>query len=98
MNCIFIYNPVGGKGKIAKKLDFIVSELKKKYDTVDVYATKCAGDMSRMAQESAQNYDAIVFAGGDGSFNEIVEGLGGIESLPELGYIPSKNHSYVKTT
>ena len=89
MNCIFIYNPVGGKGKIAKKLDFIVSELEKKYDTVDVYATKCAGDMSRMARESAQNYDAIVFAGGDGSFNEMVEGLGCVENMPQLGYIPS---------
>lgn len=89
MNCIFIYNPVGGKGKIAKKLDLIVSELKQKYDEVEVYATKCAGDMARMARESVGKYNAIVFAGGDGSFNEVVEGIGGLDNLPELGYIPS---------
>ena len=89
MNCIFIYNPVGGIGKIAKKLDLIVSELKHKYDEVEVYATKCAGDMARMARESVGKYNAIVFAGGDGSFNEVVEGIGGLDNLPELGYIPS---------
>lgn len=89
MNCIFIYNPVGGKGKIAKKLDLIVEELKKRYGEVEVYATKCAGDMTRVARESVGKYDAIVFAGGDGSFNEVVQGIGDLDDLPELGYIPS---------
>ncbi len=89
MNCIFIYNPVSGKGKIAKKLDLIVDGLKKKYSQVDVYATKCAGDMSRAAKEAVGQYDAIVFAGGDGSFNEVVQGIAPLNNLPELGYIPS---------
>lgn len=89
MKCIFIYNPVSGKGKIAKKLDYIVNGLKEKYDEVDVYATKCAGDMSRVSREAVGVYDAIVFAGGDGSFNEVVQGIAGLDGLPELGYIPS---------
>ena len=89
MNCIFIYNPVSGKGKIAKRLPFIVEELQKKYERVEVYATKCAGDMSRVAREAVGSYDAIVFAGGDGSFNEVVQGIASLDDLPELGYIPS---------
>ena len=89
MNCIFIYNPVGGKGKIAKKKDYIVGELKKKYDEVDVYATKCAGDMTRAAREAVGKYDAIIFAGGDGSFNEILQGVAEFDDMPVLGYIPS---------
>ena len=28
MNCIFIYNPVSGRGKIKKKLDYIEKSLK----------------------------------------------------------------------
>ena len=89
MKCIFIYNPVSGNGKIAKKLDVIVNGLKEKYDVVDTYATKCSGDMTVKAREFATEYDAIVFSGGDGSFNEVLQGIGGLEKVPELGYIPS---------
>ncbi len=89
MNCIFIYNPVGGKGKIAKQKDYIVAELREKYDTVDVYATQCAGDMTNIARSSVSKYDAIVFAGGDGSFNELLQGVAEFDERPVLGYIPS---------
>ena len=89
MNCIFMYNPVSGKGKIGKKLDFIVKELKEKYDEVNVFATKKAGDMREMASLAIGRYDAIVFAGGDGSFNEVLQGIADKENLPELGYIPT---------
>ena len=89
MRCFFIYNPVSGRGKIVKKLSYIVSRLQEKYDTVDVYATKEKGDMERAAREAAGKYDAIIFSGGDGSFNEIVQGIGDSPVQPELGYIPS---------
>ena len=89
MRCFFIYNPVSGKGKIVKKLDYIVRQLKEKFDVVDVYATKCSGDMERAAREAVGKYDDMVFSDGDGSVNEIVQGIGDAEFPPELGYIPS---------
>ncbi len=89
MKCIFIYNPVGGKGSIAKKKEYIVQELKEKYDEVDVQATACAGDMTRIAREAVGKYDAIIFAGGDGSFNELLQGIADFDERPVLGYIPS---------
>ncbi len=89
MKCIFMYNPVGGKGQIAKQVEYIVGELKEKFEEVDVYATKCAGDMSREAREIADKYDVIVFAGGDGSVNEMVQVVAEMEDPPILGYIPS---------
>lgn len=89
MKCVFIYNPVGGKGKIARKLDKIVSSLQEKYEQVDVCGTKCAGDMKNIAHDAVGKYDAIIFAGGDGSFNEVVQGIGDFEELPTLGYIPT---------
>ena len=75
MRCFFVYNPVSGRGKIAKKLDYIVRKLGEKYDTVDVYATQKTGDMERAAREAADKYDAIIFSGGDGSFNVHSENL-----------------------
>ena len=40
------------------------------------------------AAEAAEKYDALVFSGGDGSFNEVVQGVAGGGRIPELGYIP----------
>ncbi len=88
MRCLFIYNPVSGKGKIVKKLEKIVNALQTKYEIVDVYATKARGDMTRVVREAAKKYDAIVFSGGDGTFNEVVQGVGDADRVPELGYIP----------
>ena len=76
MKCIFIYNPKSGKGKIAKKIDYIKSRLQEKYEEVDVYATKAAGDLTVKVREIADQYDCIVFSGGDGTFNEVLQGLG----------------------
>lgn len=89
MNCIFIYNPVSGRGKIQKKLPLVTKSLQEKYDDVVVYATQCPGDMTRVARESVGKFDAIIFSGGDGSFNEVLQGIADFDNLPELGYIPS---------
>lgn len=89
MKCLFIYNPVSGRGKIARKLDDILRALGEKYEIVDSHATSQRGDMTRAVREGAAKYDAIVFSGGDGSFNEAVQGLCEAERMPEVGYIPS---------
>lgn len=88
MKCIFMYNPVSGKGRIKRKLKYIKKKLGEKYDEVDVYETKAVGDMTVKARDAALKYDAIVFAGGDGSFNEVLQGVVTSGATPELGYIP----------
>ena len=85
MKCVFIYNPVSGKGKIEKKLNYIIKKLKEKYNEVEVRATQAPGDMTRFAQEAIGQVDAIIFSGGDGSFNEVLQGVAGVENMPELG-------------
>ncbi len=89
MKCVFIYNPVGGKGLVEKKKDYIVGELKKKYDEVEVRATRCAGDMTVLANEAAKEADAIIFAGGDGSFHELLQAIAPMDEPPVLGYLPT---------
>ena len=89
MDCLFLYNPVSGRGKVAKKLGYILSSLGQSFEKVDVYATTGPGDMTRAAREGAARYGAIVFAGGDGSVNEVVQGVCVAETAPLLGYIPT---------
>ena len=87
MKCLFLYNPNSGKGKIAKKLKYIEKKLSEKYETVDIVPTKNGADLEEQARKGAQEYDAIVFSGGDGTFNHVLQGVG--ESGVKLGYLPS---------
>lgn len=89
MKCVFIYNPVSGKGKISKKIGYINKKLCQKYSEVKILATERSGDMSRLVREHADEADAIIFSGGDGSFNEILQEVVDLKNAPELGYIPS---------
>ena len=88
MNCLFIYNPVSGRGKLAACEREIVAALQAKYDPVDVYRTAARGETARAVCERAAAYDAIVFAGGDGTFNEVLQGVCESGADPLLGYIP----------
>ena len=89
MKCLFVYNPVSGRGKTGKRLQKIVHALRERYGDVCVAATHAQGDMTRIVRESAPLFDAIVFSGGDGTFNEALQGVCESGCSPELGYIPS---------
>ena len=89
MNCLFIYNPASGKGKINRYVSYVKTELGKKFDRVDVKASQKTGDLTVFAKEACGVYDTLVFSGGDGTFNEVLQGVGGEEIRPVLGYIPT---------
>lgn len=89
MNCLFIYNPESGRGKIKKKEDYITTRLKEKYAVVDVIKTERRGHASEIAKDNLGKYDTYVVAGGDGTLNEIVSAIAQKENAPNIGYIPT---------
>lgn len=89
MRCLFVYNPVSGKGKINGYVDKIQATLTERFGVCDVYETGAPGELSEQAAAACGVYDVLVFAGGDGSFNEVVQGLGERDNRPMLGYIPT---------
>ena len=88
MKCLFLYNPKSGKEKIKKKLDYIVSRLREKFEIVDVHPSKSKEDFIENAKNSCGKYDYLVFAGGDGSYNLVVNAIANEVNQPILGYIP----------
>lgn len=88
MKCAFIYNPHSGKCKQAKTADYIVERLKTKYDEVDVFPTEYAGHAPILARNTCGKYPLLVVAGGDGTLNEVVNGIAEEPDKPRLGYIP----------
>ncbi len=89
MKCVYIYNPKSGKQKHLLLKDYILKQLHKKYETVDIRPTKKRGDATIFASEACGIYDTIVVAGGDGTMNEIINGIADKENRPQIGYIPT---------
>ena len=83
---LIIYNPISGRRR-KPLLDGVVGRLTAAGCTVDVSCTGKRGDAERMAAEaSPDRYDVIAVAGGDGTINEVLNGMTKT-SLP-LGLIP----------
>ena len=89
MKCFFIYNSNSGKGKITKYIDYITKKLESVYDEVTTYESKSSEDLVISVKNASNEYDAIVFSGGDGTFNDVCCGISGCEKRPTLGYIPT---------
>ena len=89
MKYIFVYNPESGNGKIKKYKSYILQELSKKYGDVECVETTHPGHAAKLAKEAIGTYDYFFIAGGDGTLNEVVNGMGDAENKPIIGYIPS---------
>lgn len=70
--CI-IFNPRAGSGKLAK-LNKIITELNKN-NTVTLFETTAAGDATNIARTESAHFDIVAAAGGDGTINEVVNGI-----------------------
>jgi diacylglycerol kinase (ATP) len=85
-----IYNPKSGKQDFEKKLDYVVERFQSSGHRVDAYATAYPGQATQLATIACQEeYDLLVIVGGDGTFNECINGMMNFEKRPLIGYIPA---------
>jgi YegS/Rv2252/BmrU family lipid kinase len=87
---LVIYNPTSGRGR-QQHMARVFEALRNEGARVELQETTQAGDAERIAGAvSRQEADVVVVAGGDGTVNEVINGLmsGGQEALPALGLIP----------
>lgn len=88
MKHLFIINPVAGKGNAGKFIDQIEKYFKNKEDTYIIEKTKGQGHATIITKEYV-NHDLwrVYSVGGDGTLNEVLNGLAGSSS--SLGVIPA---------
>ena len=85
---MFLYNPSSGKGKVEKNIDMIVSEITAKFGSCDVVKSKSAAHMIETVKSACLEYDYLLFSGGDGTFDIVVNAIPDIDNLPIFGFLP----------
>ncbi|WP_223702114.1 diacylglycerol kinase [Sutcliffiella deserti] len=84
-----IYNPTSGREAFRKHLPEVLVRLEKAGYETSCHATTCQGDATEAARLAVEReYDLVVAAGGDGTINEVVNGLAEQPYRPQLGVIP----------
>lgn len=84
-----IYNPTSGKELFKRTLPDVLIKLERAGYETSAYATEREGDAILEAERALkQNYDIIIAAGGDGTLNEVVNGIAEQPNRPKLGIIP----------
>ncbi len=86
MNALVIYNPTAGWRK-HHRFDKALAGLAARGINFTVRQTEKRGDAERFAREAGgEEFDSVIAAGGDGTINEVANGLG--PDSPRLGVIP----------
>ena len=86
-NICFIYNPISGTRKSGRFDELIRNNLDLDKFDYTIRETKTPKDATRLASVAAQEkFDIVVAAGGDGTINEVVQGIGNSQLM--MGIIP----------
>lgn len=85
-----IYNPSAGKEAVRNMLPDILDILEQGGLEVSTAMTHGPNDAIVAAkQASIEHFDYVFAAGGDGTINEVINGLSGMEYRPTLGILPA---------
>ncbi|WP_243291017.1 diacylglycerol kinase [Bacillus sp. FJAT-47783] len=84
-----IYNPTSGREAFKKQLPEVLQKFEQAGYETSCHATTGEGDAVQAAKWAAsRDFDLIIAAGGDGTVNEVVNGIAPMENRPTLGVIP----------
>lgn len=85
MKVCLIVNPIAGGGRGASRGEALERALRARgVSALDVFVTRAAGDAALAAGRT--DADAIIAVGGDGTLNEVVNGLN--DNAPSIGVLP----------
>lgn len=86
---LLILNPTAGRRRRGL-VDAVVRRVRQEGWTVEIVETAAAGDARRLAATcDGRRYGVIAVAGGDGTINEVINGLAGRgDEAPAVGIVP----------
>ncbi len=88
MKYLLMYNPVSGRQKFKTKVPEIRKAFADNHRDVDIYESTAKNDLEKYAEKMASKYDVFLVCGGDGTINEVVNGVMKSDIRPIIGVIP----------
>lgn len=85
----FIYNPHSGREQIRTKLFYILQIFSEAGYEMTVYPTRSKKDAVKQIEQLGDEYDLVICSGGDGTMDEVVQGMMQRDKKLPIGYIPS---------
>jgi diacylglycerol kinase (ATP) len=70
-----ILNPYANRWRAGGRLEELQAVLTAVSLSADIYSTTAPGEGTAVARQAATDYDAVIAAGGDGTINEVINGL-----------------------
>ncbi|MCL6456866.1 MAG: diacylglycerol kinase [Gorillibacterium sp.] len=84
-----IYNPTSGREVMRKRLPDVLRRLEIGGFETSTHATIGEGDAVLAARDAVERgFDVVIAAGGDGTLNEVINGLAEQPNRPKLGILP----------
>ncbi|TDF95488.1 diacylglycerol kinase [Paenibacillus piri] len=84
-----IYNPSSGREEMKRRLPEILQRLERAGLETSTHATIGEGDATLAAADAIERgFDIIIAAGGDGTLNEVINGMAEKSWRPPLGILP----------
>ncbi len=96
--CMFVFNPHAGKGKVKSSLYSIIQGFFSLGYLISCFPTAYKGHAEELIQAHGERYDLLVCCGGDGTLNEVVNGVLRLNKRLPIAYIPTGTVNDFATT
>lgn len=96
--CLLIENPNSGDANNDEYIDKIIEKLEQSFDEVIYKKTEKENDGEKFASKACEEkFDSIFIVGGDGTFNEAINGIAKMDYRPKVGLLPGgTNNTYMQ--
>ncbi len=82
----FLVNPLAGKSSSVKHIDWLQKEAGTRWNTFEIVITGKSESVTELARQKSESFDMIVACGGDGTVNQVINGIA--ESDVIFGVLP----------
>lgn len=87
IRALLVINPCAGRTSKRPQAYDIIKLFPEEYEFTTEF-TKCSGDATRIVKEKIAGHDVVICAGGDGTLNEVINGIMEMPKRVPIGYIP----------
>ncbi len=96
--CMIIENPNSGKANNDEFMDILNKKLSQEFDQVVHEKTEKENDGENFSKKACyEKFDSIFVVGGDGTFNEVINGISKMDYRPKVGLLPGgTNNTYMQ--